>query len=57
MVEAFITTWIASGFGAPRKVLVDNGGEFDNLLYLEAMEQYGIEACATGAHSPWSLRT
>ena len=54
VVESFITTWIASGFGSPRKVLVDNGGEFDNALYLEAMEQYGIEVCATGAHSPWS---
>ena len=54
VVESFITTWIASGFGSPRKVLVDNGGEFDNPLYLEAMEQYGIEVCATGAHSPWS---
>ena len=54
VVESFITTWIAAGFGAPRKVLVDNGGEFDNPLYLEAMEQYNIEVCATGARSPWS---
>ena len=36
VVESFITTWIAAGFGAPRKVLVDNGGEFDNPLYLNA---------------------
>ena len=54
VVESFITTWIAAGFGAPRKVLVDNGGEFDNPLYLNAMEQYNIEVCATGARSPWS---
>ena len=54
IVDSFIKTWIALGFGAPRKVLVDNGGEFDNPLYLEAMEQYGVEVCATGAYSPWS---
>ena len=54
VVESFITTWIHAGFGAPRKVLVDNGGEFDNPLYLNAMEQYNIEVCATGARSPWS---
>ena len=54
VVESFITTWISTGFGAPKKVLVDNGGEFDNPLFLEAMEQYNIEVCATGANSPWS---
>ena len=54
IVEAFISTWLTAGFGAPNKVLVDNGGEFDNNDYLEAMEQYNIEVCATGASSPWS---
>ena len=43
--------------GVPEKVLVNNGGEFDNPLYLEAMEQYNIKVCATGASSPWSNRT
>jgi len=57
VVEAFITTWIASGMEAPNKVLVDNGGEFDNKEYVEAMEQYNIEVCATGAFSPWSKET
>ena len=42
VVNAFITTWIANG-------LVNNGGEFDNPLYLEAMEQCNIEVCATEA--------
>ena len=53
VVNAFITTWITNGLGAPVKVLVDNGGEFDSLLYSEVMEQYNIKACATGASSPW----
>ena len=30
VVNAFIETWISQGFGAPDKVLIDNGGEFDN---------------------------
>ena len=54
VVEAFITEWIAMGLGAPNKVLVDNGGESDNPVYIEAMEQYNIEAITTGANSPWS---
>ena len=54
VVKAFILTWIDSGFGAPNKVIVDNGGEFDNAEYLDAMGQYNIEVCATGAESPWS---
>lgn len=54
IVKAFITTWIDSGFGAPNKVIVDNGGEFDNPEYLDIMEQFNIEVCATGAESPWS---
>ena len=53
MVNAVITSWIANGLESQRKVLVDNGGEFDNPLYLEAMEQYNIEVCATGASSSW----
>ena len=48
--NAFITTWIANG-------LVNNSGEFDNPLYLEAMEQCNIEVCATEAQSPWSNGT
>ena len=56
-VNAYITIWIAQGFGAPRKVLVDNGGEFDNKEYLDAMEQFNVEVCATAAYSPWSNGT
>ena len=57
VVNAYVTIWIAQGFGAPRKVLVDNGGEFDNKDYLDAMEQFNVEVCATNAYSTWSNRT
>ena len=43
--------------GAPNKVLVDNGVEFDNPELLETMEQFNIEVCATAAYSPWSNGT
>ena len=33
IVDAVIKMWIASGFGAPRKFLIDNGREFANNLY------------------------
>jgi len=54
VVNAFILTWIDAGFGAPNKVLVYNGGDLDNMEYLNTMEQFNIEVCATGAESPWS---
>ena len=54
VVDSFINTWIAAGMGASNKVVVDNGGEFDNPELLEAMEQFNIEVCATAAYSPWS---
>ena len=57
VVNALITTWMPNGLGTPGKVLVDNGGEFDNPLYFEAMEQYNIEVCANGFSSPWSNGT
>ena len=53
MVNAFILIWIANGLGIHGKVLVDNGGEFDNPLYLEVMPQYNItDVCAIGPSSP-----
>ena len=32
IVDAVIKMWIESGFGAPRKFLIDNGGKFANNL-------------------------
>ena len=53
-MKAFIGEWISSGFGAPNKVLVDNGSEFDNPDYLDVMAQFNVEVLATAAYSPWS---
>ena len=54
IVDAVATVWLASGFGAPKKFLVDNGGEFDNEEYRELSEKFNIEICTTSAYSPWS---
>ena len=53
IVDAVIKMWIASGFGAPRKFLIDNGGEFANNLYKEMAAHFNVEVCNTGAESPW----
>ena len=54
IVNSVATEWIAAGFGAPKKFLVDNGGEFNNEEYRELAEQFNVEVCATAAYSPWS---
>ena len=53
IVDAVIKMWIASGFGAPRKFLIDNGGVFANNLYKEMAAHFNAEVCNTGAESPW----
>ena len=54
IIDSVATEWLASGFGPPKKFLVDNGGEFDNEDYRELGEHFNIEVCATAAYSPWS---
>ena len=40
--------------GAPNRVLINNGGEFDNAMKIEAVEQYNDEPITAGVNSPWS---
>ena len=54
VVKAFIAEWIAMELGAPNRVLIDNGGEFDNAMNIEAVEQYNDEPITAGVNSPWS---
>ena len=53
VVESIFKTWIRY-FGAPRKMLNDNGGEFANSVMIEMHEQLGIETCTTAGEAPWS---
>ena len=52
IVDTFIKHWIAV-FGAPGVILSDNGGEFNNSLFL-IIEQFNITLKTTAAESPWS---
>ena len=52
IVDTFIKHWIAV-FVAPGLILSDNGGEFNNSLFL-IIEQFNITLKTTAAESPWS---
>ena len=41
-------------FGHPGKVLVDNGGEFNNTEFQTLCENFNVSICTTAAESPWS---
>ena len=45
--------WIAI-FGAPRVILSDNGGEFNNELLRQLCEQFYITINLTEAEAPWT---
>ena len=53
IVNKLICLWI-SLFGAPKKILSDNGGEFNNELVRELGDKYNIRIMGTAAFSPWS---
>ena len=52
IVQKFIQCWI-SDIGAPRKVLSDNGKEFDNAEFRDMCENFNITVMTTPAYSPW----
>lgn len=45
--------WIGSSFGAPKRFLADNGGEFGNEQYKDMCGNLNIEVVHTAAESPW----
>ena len=53
IVRNIYLMWIAY-FGAPRKFLSDNGGEFSNDKYREMNEKLNIETATTAGESPFS---
>ena len=53
IVEEIFKIWIRI-FGHPKKVLVDNGGEFDNSEFIDFCENMNIKVKTTAAESPWS---
>ena len=53
IVDQFFINWIKI-FGVPKKLLSDNGREFNNELFREMASLLGIELLTTAAESPWS---
>ena len=53
IIEAIFKYWIQL-FGAPEKILSDNGKEFANELLREVCEAFNIQPLSTPAESPWS---
>lgn len=53
IMKTILEGWFAI-FGAPSKVLSDNGGEFQNEKVRRMSEQWNIKWMATAAESPWS---
>ena len=53
VIESVFKHWIAL-FGEPKKILSDNGSEFNNQVFRELGELLNIEEKTTGAQSPWS---
>ena len=53
IIDKVMFMWMASGLGAPRKFLADNGGEFANEEYQGMCENLNIEVMKTAAERPW----
>ena len=53
IIRALYEGWFAI-FGAPAKILSDNGGEFQNEKVRMMAEKWNIKLLATAAESPWS---
>ena len=53
IIRTLIDGWFAF-FGAPCKILSDNGGEFQNEKMRRMTEGWNVKLLATAAESPWS---
>ena len=53
IVKILNNFWIFN-FGAPKKIITDNGGEFDNEKFRENAEFFNIRLLGTAANSPFS---
>ena len=56
IIHGLFSRWI-SLFGAPRQLLSDNGGEFNNDQVKTLADIFGIKLVCTAAESPWSNGT
>ena len=53
VIKVLLDCWILNLFGAPRRILFDNGGEFYNAKMKDLCHNFNIKFISTGAESPW----
>ena len=53
IIDGVMRHWVAL-FGAPRRIMSDNGGEFNNEKFRSMCENFNIQVMCTAAESPWS---
>ena len=53
IIKSFLVSWITL-FGAPKKILTDNGGEFNNREMITFSQIFNFKIKTTAAESPWS---
>ena len=57
VIQAFEDVWVYAtghGFGWPRQILSDNGGEFINSLVCEYLLKHDVKLKSTAGYAPWS---
>ena len=52
IIDKIFRHWVAL-FGCPRKVLSDNGGEFNNELFCDTAQLLNTHVLSTAAEGPW----
>ena len=52
-VRSIFDIWIRV-IGCPGKILMDNGGEFDNRELIDLCDKCNVRVLTTAAESPWS---
>ena len=56
IIDGVMRYWVAM-LGTPKKILTDNGGEFNNDEFRSMGENFNIDVMCTAAESPWSNGT
>ena len=53
IIKGFLLSWVTI-FGAPKRILSDNGCEFNNSEMRQLGEAFNVKVMTTAAESPWS---
>ena len=53
IIDTIVQMRIGSGLGSPKKILADNGGEFENERFRDMCENLNIHILNIAAESPW----